>query len=83
MAQELILEYDREGDILEASSTGHGVTVAKDIGDDVWLKVEEKTGAIVGFLILNLSKRQHPLRLPLSLVARNTTMLSNAGLKRE
>ncbi|GEM_PF-2073122 len=65
MAQELILEYDREGDILEASSRGHGTTVAKDIGDDVWVKIEEETGAIVGFLILNFSKRKDSIKLPL------------------
>ncbi|MFN4217764.1 MAG: hypothetical protein ACK4HB_00525 [Candidatus Bipolaricaulia bacterium] len=64
MAQELILEYDREGDILEASSDVRAAAIAKDMGDDVWLKVEESTGAIVGFLILNLSKRKKPVKLP-------------------
>lgn len=68
MAQELTLEYDREGDILEASSSiFNGTIIAKDIGDDVWLKVDEKTGAIAGFLILNLLKRKAPVKLPLSL----------------
>ncbi len=79
MAQELILEYDREGDILEASSNVHGATVAKDMGDDVWLKVDEETGAIAGFLILNFSKRRRPLRLPLSLVAHDTIVLSKTS----
>lgn len=65
MAQELIIEYDREGDILEASSSTHGTTIAKDIGDDVWLKVDEETGAVAGFLILNFSKRKDPVKLPL------------------
>ncbi|MCX8103075.1 MAG: hypothetical protein N3E42_01340 [Candidatus Bipolaricaulota bacterium] len=79
MAQELILEYDREGDILEASSTVHGPIIAKDIGDDIWLKVDEQTGAIAGFLILNFIKRQRPITLPFSLIAPGTVTLGKAS----
>jgi len=66
MAQ-LILEYDREGDILEASTDEHTTTVAQDIGDDVWLKVDVLKGVPQGFIILNLAKRKQPIRLPVVL----------------
>ncbi|GBC76518.1 hypothetical protein HRbin07_00720 [bacterium HR07] len=79
MAQELILEYDSEGDILEASSSTHGATIAKDVGDDVWLKVEEDTGAVVGFLILNFIKRQRSVKLPLALAASDLASLTKTS----
>jgi len=66
MAQ-LILEYDREGDILEASTDEYTATMARDIGDDVWLKVDVVQGVPRGFIILNLAKRKQPIRLPVVL----------------
>jgi len=66
MAQ-LILEYDREGDILEASTDEYTATIAQDIGDDVWLKVDVLKGVPRGFIILNLAKRKQPIRLPVVL----------------
>lgn len=65
MAKELILEYDHEGDILEAFSEENAVTIAQDIGDDVWLKIDANTGAPLGFIILNLTKRS--VKLPVFL----------------
>ncbi len=66
MAQ-LILEYDREGDILEASTDEYTTTIAQDIGDDVWLKVDALKGVPRGFIILNFAKRKQPIRLPIVL----------------
>ncbi len=66
MAQ-LILEYDREGDILEASTDEYAATIAQDIGDDVWLKIDVLKGIPRGFIVLNFVKRKQPIRLPVVL----------------
>jgi hypothetical protein len=60
---QLILEYDRSGDILEASLDDRTLTIARDLGDDVWVKVDAETGAWRGFIVLKLTKHQHPVRL--------------------
>jgi hypothetical protein len=59
----LILEYDRNGDILEVSLNNRAPTIVRDFGDDVWVKVDAETGAWRGFIVLNLTKHQRPARL--------------------
>ncbi len=67
MAKELILQYDHEGDILEASSDESATIIAQDLGDDVWLKIDVNTGIPQGFIILNFTKRKEGVKLPVIL----------------
>ena len=69
----ILLEYDRAGDILEASVEGTAPILARDIGDDVWIKVDALTGAWRGFIVLNATKRTSPIEIPLdiALLAQN------------
>jgi len=46
--------YDQEGDMLEIGF-GKRKGYMKDVGDDIWLRIEEDE--LKGFLILNFSKR--------------------------
>ena len=47
--------YDEEGDVLEIGY-GDKKGVMKDLGDDIWERVEED-GKITGILILGFKKR--------------------------
>lgn len=58
--------YDREGDFLEVTfqeGKGH----MRDLGDDIFERVDEQ-GKVIGFAILNFSKRdQKTVEVPLDL----------------
>lgn len=58
--------YDKEGDFLEVifqEGKGH----MKDIGDDVFKRVNEQ-GKVIGFAIFNFSKRdQKAVEVPLEI----------------
>ena len=47
--------YDEEGDYLEIT-TGEKKGYLKDIGEDIWERIED--GKVVGVAILNFKKRQ-------------------------
>lgn len=57
MANELRFNYDAEGDILEISKGKPRRAISKDLGDDVWLKVDPQSGEILGFTILSFVRR--------------------------
>ena len=70
MKGELSVYYDREGDFLEIRigkpTKGH----FRDLGDDIFERVDEKTGKIRGFAIFNFKKRtkkSQPISLPIKL----------------
>tara|TARA_Y100000310_G_C20695429_1_gene825349 strand:- start:451 stop:681 length:231 start_codon:yes stop_codon:yes gene_type:complete len=57
MKQKLHIYYDQEGDMLEfrigKPTKGH----MRNLGDDIFQRVDEKTGKVKGFTILNFKKR--------------------------
>ena len=57
MGKELRFNYDVEGDILEISKGKPRKAISKDLGDDIWLKVDSKTGEVLGFTILSFVRR--------------------------
>jgi uncharacterized protein YuzE len=48
--------FDPEGDLLEVELSKPHKGFFKDLGDDVFLRVDEK-GNVLGFVILNVTKR--------------------------
>ena len=72
MSEELSVYYDEEGDLLEIRVGKPTIAHMKNLGNDVFQRVDEKTGEIRGFSILNFKKRTDKLKpievsLPLKL----------------
>lgn len=72
MTQELSVYYDEEGDLLEIRIGKPTIAYMKDLGNDIFERVDDKTGEIKGFSILNFKKRTEKLKpievsLPLKL----------------
>lgn len=57
MAQRLTFFFDREADILYLSVGKPRPAIAKEVGDDILVRVDPKTHRVVGCTILNLTKR--------------------------
>lgn len=57
MEKELRFSYDDEGDILEIFKGEPKETISKDVGDDIWIKVDPETEEILGFTIISFTKR--------------------------
>lgn len=53
--------FDPEGDLLEVGLGKPKKGFFKDIGNDVFVKVDEK-GNVLGFAILNVTKRMEKVR---------------------
>jgi len=53
--------FDPEGDLLEVGLGKPKKGFFKDVGDDVFVKVDEK-GNVLGFAILNATKRMEKVR---------------------
>ena len=53
--------FDPEGDLLEVELGKPRKGFFRDIGDDVFLRVDEK-GNVIGFAILNATKRMKKVR---------------------
>lgn len=51
------IHYDEEGDLLEFRIGGPTLAVMKELGDDIFERIDEKTGKTTGFVILNFKKR--------------------------
>ena len=62
MNQELSVYYDDEGDLLEIRIGKPTIAYMRDLGNDVFERVDEKTGEIRGFSILNFKKRTEKLK---------------------
>jgi len=72
MNEELSVYYDEQGDLLEIRVGKPTIAYMKNLGNDVFQRVDEKTGEIKGFSILNFKKRTGKLKpievsLPLKL----------------
>jgi uncharacterized protein YuzE len=62
MEGKMNLHYDDEGDYLEIFIEGQSPTYGEEIGDDITLLKNEKTGEIVGISILNFKHRTSSLQ---------------------
>jgi uncharacterized protein YuzE len=51
------LAYDREADVLYLSVGEPRPAISREVGDDLLLRIEAKTGDVVGLTVLNLSTR--------------------------
>jgi uncharacterized protein YuzE len=51
------LAYDREADVLYLSVGEPRPAISREVGDDLLLRIDAKTGEIVGLTVLNLSTR--------------------------
>ena len=61
--------FDKEGDFLEISINGKRKGFFKDLGNDVFERVDSK-GNVIGFAIFNFSKRslkENKIKLPVKL----------------
>jgi len=66
---EVTVWFDREGDFLEVSSAPERKGHFKDVGDDVFERVDER-GNVIGFAIFNFSKhslKESRIKIPLKL----------------
>jgi uncharacterized protein YuzE len=61
------LAYDQEADVLYLSVGEARPAISREIGDDVILRVDAETGAVVGMTILNLSTRKQLEKLPVEI----------------
>ena len=60
------LAYDREADVLYLWIGQPRPAISREIGDDVLLRVDPQTSAVVGLTLLNLSTRDITEMLPIS-----------------
>jgi len=62
MKEKLHVCYDEEGDVLEIRMGKPTIASFKDLGDDIFERVDEKSGEIKGFSIFNFKKRTENLK---------------------
>lgn len=55
MEKELILSYDKLGDILDIHIGKPKPAISREIEDDFFVRLDPKTGKVVGFSILNFT----------------------------
>jgi uncharacterized protein YuzE len=67
------LAYDREADVLYLSIGEPRRAVSRELGDDVLLRVDPDTGAVVGLTVLNLSTRSTLENLPVQVNMREAS----------
>lgn len=62
MKDKLNIYYDGDGDFLEIRIWKPTESIYEDIGDDIFQRIDEKTGQIKGFAIFNFKKRTENLK---------------------
>lgn len=66
------LFYDRDNDILYLSIGKPRSAISREVGDDVLVRVDPRTGEVVGLAVMNLSARygdmDDPHSLPISML---------------
>jgi len=68
MKNKLNINYDEFGDILEIRIGKPTSSYMKDLGKDVFERIDEKTGELKGFVIVNFKKRsKDPIEIPVSI----------------
>jgi uncharacterized protein YuzE len=59
------IAYDQEADVLYLSAGEPRRAISREVGDDIVMRIDPDTGAIVGLTILNLSTRSGFENLPI------------------
>ena len=62
MKNKLHIHYDEEADFLELRVGKPTASVYEDIGDDIFKRIDEKSGEVKGFAIFNFKKRTEKLK---------------------
>ena len=57
MKQKIYVNYNQEGDLLEIRFGKPTISYMKDLGKDVFQRIDRKTGKIRGYTVLNFRKR--------------------------
>lgn len=72
MAEEQMMQlaYDREADVLYLSIGDPRPAISRELGDDILLRIDPETGAVIGLTVLNLSTRATMDALPLTAILR-------------
>ena len=55
--KQLKFNYDQEGDVLDISLDQARSAITKEIAEDFFVRVDEKTAEVLGFTILNFQKQ--------------------------
>ncbi|MBC8100635.1 MAG: DUF2283 domain-containing protein [Armatimonadetes bacterium] len=63
--QVMQLAYDHEADVLYLSVGAPRAAISREVGDDILLRIDPVSGAVVGLTVLNLSTRTTLNQLPL------------------
>ncbi len=59
MANKMFIHWDKEGDLLEVRFGEPTSSYYGEKGDDVFERIDEKTGRIVGYAFFNVQKRKN------------------------
>jgi len=62
MKNKLHIYYDQEGDFLELRIGKPTASVYNNLGNDIFQRIDEKTGKVKGFAIFNFKKRTEKLK---------------------
>lgn len=62
MKEELSIYYDKEGDFLEVRIGKPTIAYFKDLGNDVFERIDEKSSEVRGISIANFKKRIENLK---------------------
>ena len=62
MKDRLHMWYDKEGDVLEVRMGKARNAIYEDMGDDVFVRKDEKTNKVSGFTIIGFKKRTRKLK---------------------
>jgi uncharacterized protein YuzE len=57
MEEKIIFWFDKKGDVLDISIGKPKKAISKELGEDIIVRVDPKEKSIVGFTILNFTKR--------------------------
>lgn len=57
MKKKLSIYYNKKGDLLEIRMGKPTISYFKDLGNDIFERIDNETGEIRGFSILNFKKR--------------------------
>lgn len=60
--RELSIYYDKEGDFLEVRIGKPTISYFKDLGNDIFERIDEKTGEVRGVSIANFKRRIENLK---------------------
>jgi uncharacterized protein YuzE len=62
MEGKIMFWFDKEGDVLDISIGKPRVAISKELGEDIIVRIDPKKKEVVGFTILNFTKRFESLK---------------------